>query len=149
MVLTSEQVYQALVLSSVFLMAISVPKLALVMGWGAFRTFIFENKLGSKIVGEVLSKATIRENQKPDVEFKAMVNELASYVRELKKPFVELLAAVLLLPISASRLQVESDAVLVMAVIEALMIAMLLIAFVTVAKRVLKMKKFKGGGPLA
>lgn len=85
---------------------------------------------------------------KPEKQLEIVVKEMESYTREMKKPLVELLAAFVLLPLSASGLQIGSDAGGLIVFLEALMVIAFLLAFVRFARMVIKLQRTRGGGPL-
>ena len=146
--LTAELVYQALVVSSMFLMAISLPKLVIYTAWSTWRLYVYEHMMESKTVRKLLSEETIRDILKPDKRFARTVKETESYTHDMKKPLVELISAAVLLPLSAVALHIEPDAGRLIVALEAVMIIVFLITFATFAKRLGQIQKLKGGGPL-
>jgi hypothetical protein len=148
MALTAEIVYQALVLSSIFLMAISLPKLLIYTAWSSWRMYVYEHMMESRTVRKLLSDKTIQESLKPDQKFERTVKEMESYTRDMKKPLIELFSAAVLLPVSAMGLHIEPGAGQLIVVLEAVMVIVFLITFAAFARRFLQMQKLKGGGPL-
>jgi hypothetical protein len=148
MVLTTDQVYAALVTSSIFLMAISLPKVMIYTAWSSWRLFTYQHLLGSPFIRMFISEEIIQTLIKPEKQLEIVVKEMESYTREMKKPLVELLAAFVLLPLSASGLQIGSDAGGLIVFLEALMVIAFLLAFVRFARMVIKLQRTRGGGPL-
>jgi len=148
MALTADMIYQALVLSSIFLMAISLPKLLIYTAWSSWRMYVYEHMTELKTVRNVLSAKTIQELHEPEKQFERTVKELESYTLDMKRPLVELFSAAVLLPLSAMEMHIERDAGLLIIVLESVMVAVFLITFATFARRLVQMKKLKGGGPL-
>lgn len=149
MALTAELIYQGLVLSSIFLMAISLPKLLIYTAWSSWRMFVYDRMLETKVIRKILSDEAIQKNLKPEEKFARTVREMEFYTRDMKKPLVELFSAFLLLPLAASGLHIESDAVQLIVVLEAVMVLVFILTFRSFIKMFLKMQKLKDGGPLA
>ena len=149
MAITVELVYQALFLSSIFLMAISLPKIIIYTLWSIYRVFIFEHAYGWKSTRMILSEKTIQESLTPDKRLERLAKETLTYTIELKKPMIELLSALIFLRISSSELTVESDASSVISALQAAMVIVIVLAVVNLIANFLRMRKIKGGGPLA
>jgi len=97
----------------------------------------------------VLSEKMIQELREPDQQFAQTVKEMESYTHDMKPLLVELFSAAVILPLSAMGLHVEPDAVLLIVLLEALIVFVFLVTFIQFARMFRKLKKLKGGGPLA
>jgi hypothetical protein len=151
MALTPEDVYQALVLSSMFLMAISMPKVLLYTLWSSWRLFIYdhlEDLQKLKSVRGIVSKEMAEKLQTPDEKFSITVKELDRYTSDMKEPLVELIAATIILPLSSYAAHVEAGAGSLVFWLEASMAVVFVITFWTFAKRFLRLQSLKGGAPL-
>lgn len=148
MAITVELVYEALFLSSIFLMAISLPKIVIYVLWSVYRVFIFEHAYEWRPTRMILTEKTISERQKPENRLARLAEETRTYTRDLKKPLTELLSALIFLHISSSRLEVESDAANLISVLQAAIIVVLLLAVLNFSANFFRMRKITGG-PLA
>jgi len=148
MALTADMVYQGLVLSSIFLMAISLPKLCIYTIWSSMRLFVYRHKMGSKYLRRVVSKKTVKQSAKPNWQLQQETREIDSYVRDVKKPMVELLAACLILPLSAAGLHVEPDAGQLIIAMEIAMVIVFVMTAAIFKRRFDKLVELMGGGPL-
>lgn len=149
MAITVELVYQALFLSSIFLMAISLPKIVFYTLWSIYRVFIFEHAYGWKSTRIILTEKTIQESLAPDKRLERLAKETQTYTKELKKPMIELLSALVFLHISSSELTIESDATSVISALQAAMVMVIILAATNFVANFFKMRKIRGGGPLA
>jgi hypothetical protein len=150
MALTPDDVYQALVLSSVFLMAISMPKVLIYTLWSSWRVYTYDHLndlLRLKPMQKIVSKEMAEKLQEPEEKFNMTVRELDSYTRDMKEPLVELIAATIILPVSANSARVEAGAGSLVFWIEVLMAVVFILTFWTFAKRFLRLRNLKGGGP--
>ncbi len=146
--LTAEQVYAALVTSSIFLMAISLPKVMIYTAWSSWRLFVYQHLLESPFIRIFISEEMVQTLQKPEKQFELVVKEMESYTRDIKKPLVELFAAFVLLPMSAKGLRMGPDAGGLILLFEALMVIVFAIAAVRFSRMVIGLQKSRGGGPL-
>ena len=149
MAITVELVYQALFLSSIFLMAISLPKIVILTLWSIYRVFMFGHVYGWKKTRIVLSEKTIQESLTPEKRLERLALETQTYVSDLKIPLTELLSALIFLHISLSGLTVEPDAANIITTIQVAIVIVFILAVVNLAANFVRMKKIKGGGPLA
>ncbi len=148
MPITSDLVYQALFFSSIFLTAISLPKIVIYTLWSIHRIRVYRKLDKLKVLKKVVSDKAVRDIQEPDALFGRFVKEMALHVENLKKPTVELISAFILLNISAYELTVASDAVNAINILLASMILVFIFAGLVLVWYFFQMMKMKGGGPL-
>jgi hypothetical protein len=145
MVVTLEIVYQGLLLSSVFLFAISLPKILLITGWSFYRTYVYERLLTKKAVSRFISKDFIEKTTTPDHKYSSLANEAAKLAVELKRPGIEMLSALFFMWFSSIQLTVEGDASSLLRTLMWVMVLVGLLSYGHFASIALRLRKIKGG----
>lgn len=145
MVVTVETVYEGLLLSSVFLFAISLPKILLITSWSIYRTYAYTKMIRWKSTSKYFSKTITDMLSNPETRYATLVNEAAGLVKDLKRPGIEMLSALFFMWFSTTQLTVSGGA---SSLLWALMIAMIFVGllalghFITLA---FKLMTLKGG----
>jgi hypothetical protein len=110
MVVTTELVFQGLLISSFILMALSLPKIIVITLWSGLRLYIYERlpetAVGHRIVGPV----QIEEFKKPEWKRSNTARELIEYTKDVKRPLIESYSAALFMVIAWANLSVDSTA---------------------------------------
>ncbi len=145
MAVSVELIYQALLLSSVFLFAISLPKILLNTAWSFYRTYVYAHLLTGKAASAYFSKELIDLTIGSENQYSILAKEAARIVTELKRPGVELLSALFFMWFSSTQLTVEPEANSLLWLFMLAMIIVGLLAFGHFALIAFKLKKLKGG----
>jgi len=145
MAVSVELIYQGLLLSSVFLFAISLPKILLNTAWSFYRTYVYAHLLTGKAASANFSKELIDLTTGPENQYSILVQEAARIVTELKRPGVEMFSALFFMWFSSTQLDVESGANSLLWLFMLAMIIVGLLAFGHFALIAFKLKKLKGG----
>jgi|GEM_PF-3087268 len=145
MAVSVELIYQGLLLSSVFLFAISLPKILLNTAWSFYRTYVYVHLLTGKAASTYFSKKLIDLTVGPDNQYSILVKEAARIVTELKRPGIEMFSALFFMWFSSTQLVVESEANSLLWLFMLAMIIVGLLAFGHFALIAYKLKKLKGG----
>lgn len=130
MVVSTETIWEAVLLSSVFLMAISLPKMAILTGWAGYRLAV-QKKLPQSRVGRKMISEQMQETMKqPSREFEVEGDELVAYLGQTKMPAIEMLSAFIFMSISTGQLQVDQ---LAQSLLDLLMLIMAIVGVLAIA----------------
>jgi len=111
MVVTTELVFQGLLLSSVFLMVLGFPKIVILTLWSRYRIWTYEHTeflkrpLSRWLTEEQLKVQTTLENQRNQ-----FANELKDYFTQVKKPLIESFSAAFFILVAKWNLDMEPSA---------------------------------------
>jgi hypothetical protein len=130
MVITTELVYQGLLLSSVFLMVLGLPKTVILTSWSMYRIWTYENiNRMSKYLNRWLTEEQLKTVNTPENQRSQLARELSSYIEQVKKPLIESFSAAIFMLIATWNLDIEQSASTLLSVL----IVMILIVAIVVA----------------
>ncbi len=110
MVITNELVFQGLLLSSVFLMVLGLPKIIILTVWARWRIWTYEN-IGriSKYLTRWITEEQIDFINTPENQRNRIAVELSDYIGDVKKPLIESFSAAFFMYIATSNLDVSTS----------------------------------------
>jgi hypothetical protein len=130
MVITTELVYQGLLLSSVFLMVLGFPKIVILTLWSWYRIWTYENiHRMSKFLNRWLTEEQLKAVSTPESRRSQLARELSSYIEQVKKPLIESFSAAIFMLIAKWNLEIEQTASTLLSIL----IVMILIVAIVVA----------------
>jgi hypothetical protein len=131
MVVTADTVFQGILLSSIFLMAISMPKIIFTTLWSVYRLWLFNKTPNLKIARRIASEGEINRYELPETQRDLIANELKSYPTQVKKPSIEMLSALVLMGIGWWNLEVDQSAssLLMILMFGMIIVGLLMVAF--------------------
>jgi hypothetical protein len=111
MAVTTELVFQGLLLSSVFLMVLGFPKIVILTLWSRWRIWTYDNldRLKGRL-GRWLTEDQLKAMNTPEVLRKQLADELSNYLAEVKKPLIESFSAAFFILLAKWNLDMTSSA---------------------------------------
>lgn len=151
MAIDLEAIYIALFISSIFLMAISMPKIILITLWSIYRNLCFippkESGWRMKVLRMYISEEQIRELTDPDKRSSRLVEEMKNYTSEVKEPLIELISALIFFLISSSQLIVEPSATAIISLLGNILLAVVIFSVIYVGIILHKLAKIRNANP--